>query len=68
MRDIGLALHIQPRDGLALAMKGDAITPDTGTENMGAWSTIITGIAITAAGITIAITRHTSHRDVARRN
>jgi hypothetical protein len=29
-------------------MKGDAISADTGTENTGAWSTIIAGIAIMA--------------------
>jgi hypothetical protein len=52
---IGLEYLIRQRDGLVLAMKGDATSPDIGTENAGAWSTIIVGIAIMTVGTAIAI-------------
>jgi hypothetical protein len=55
MAGIGLAYLIRRRDGFLLAMKADAISPDTGTENTGGWSTIIAGIAIMTVGTAIAI-------------
>ncbi len=55
MAGIGLGYLIRRRDGLLRAMKADAISTDTGTENTAGLSTIIAGIAIMAVETAIDI-------------